>query len=74
MSKLELNRGTMMKSPAVNKRLTQKQKAVRSLTSRQTQLKVRHYLAATQAKNTQKAYQNDLAQFLRCGGKIPATP
>ncbi len=45
-----------------------------TLTSSGTRKKVREYLAATQAKNTQLAYQNDLAHFLRSGGKIPATP
>lgn len=45
-----------------------------TLTSNGTRKKVREYLAATQAKNTQLAYQNDLAHFLRSGGKIPATP
>ena len=45
-----------------------------TLTSNGVRKKVREYLAATQAKNTQLAYQNDLAHFLRSGGKIPATP
>ncbi len=45
-----------------------------TLTSSGTRKKVREYLAATQAKNTKLAYQNDLAHFLRSGGKIPATP
>ncbi|MDO8333666.1 MAG: tyrosine-type recombinase/integrase [Nitrosomonas sp.] len=45
-----------------------------NLTSNDTRKKVREYLAATQAKNTKLAYQNDLAHFLRSGGKIPATP
>ncbi|MEQ1779607.1 MAG: hypothetical protein ABL863_13790, partial [Nitrosomonas sp.] len=45
-----------------------------TLTSNGTRKKVREYLAATQAKNTQRAYQNDLVHFLRSGGKIPATP
>lgn len=45
-----------------------------TLTSSGTRKKVREYLAATQAKNTKLAYQNDLTHFLRSGGKIPATP
>jgi integrase len=45
-----------------------------TLTSNGVRKKVREYLAATQAKNTQLAYKNDLAHFLRSGGKIPATP
>lgn len=45
-----------------------------TLSSSGTRKKVREYLAATQAKNTQLAYQNDIVHFLRSGGKIPATP
>ena len=44
------------------------------LSSYGTRKKVRTYLAATQAKNTQLAYQSDIAHFLQSGGKIPATP
>ncbi|MBS0588893.1 MAG: site-specific integrase [Proteobacteria bacterium] len=44
------------------------------LSSHGTRKKVRTYLAATQAKNTQLAYQSDIAHFLKSGGKIPATP
>ncbi len=45
-----------------------------TLSSNHTRKKVREYLAATQAKNTQLAYQYDIAHFLKSGGKIPATP
>lgn len=45
-----------------------------TLSSIDTRKKVSEFLAATQAKNTQLAYQNDLAHFLKSGGKIPATP
>ncbi len=45
-----------------------------TLSSNHTRKKAREYLAATQAKNTQLAYQNDIAHFLKSGGKIPATP
>ena len=45
-----------------------------TLSSNHTRKKVREYLAATQAKNTQLAYQFDIAHFLKSGGKIPATP
>ncbi|PTQ77398.1 site-specific recombinase XerD [Nitrosomonas oligotropha] len=44
------------------------------LNSHGTRKKVHTYLAATQAKNTQLAYQSDIAHFLKSGGKIPATP
>ena len=48
---------------------------VRSLlTNAVAHRKVKQYLAATHAKNTQKAYQKDIEHFLQCGGKIPATP
>ena len=42
------------------------------LSSHGTRRKVREYLAATQAKNTQLAYRNDITHFLKSGGKIPA--
>ncbi len=45
-----------------------------TLSSNHTRKKVNEYLAATQAKNTQLAYQYDIAHFLKSGGKIPATP
>lgn len=45
-----------------------------TLTSNHTRKKINEYLAATQAKNTQLAYQYDIAHFLKSGGKIPATP
>jgi integrase len=44
-----------------------------TLSSNHTRKKVSEYLAATQAKNTQLAYRNDIAHFLKSGGKIPAT-
>ncbi len=44
------------------------------LSSQGTRNKIRTYLAATQAKNTQLAYRNDIAHFLKSGGRIPATP
>ena len=44
------------------------------LSNRDTRKKVRTYLAATQAKNTQLAYRSDIAHFLKSGGRIPATP
>lgn len=48
---------------------------IKSILSRHnSRRKVQEYLAATQAKNTQLAYQNDIAHFLKSGGKIPATP
>lgn len=45
-----------------------------TLSSNHTRKKVSEYLAATQARNTQLAYQYDIAHFLKSGGKIPATP
>jgi integrase len=47
---------------------------VKALSGGQVQQKVREYLAASMAKNTRKAYQNDIAHFLQCGGTIPTTP
>lgn len=44
------------------------------LSSNHTRKKVSEFLAATQARNTQLAYQYDIAHFLKSGGKIPATP
>lgn len=44
------------------------------LPSRQTRQKVKAYLAATMAKNTRLAYSSDVANFLRAGGQIPASP
>ena len=45
-----------------------------TLSSSHTRKKVSEFLAATQARNTQLAYQYDIAHFLKSGGKIPATP
>jgi len=45
-----------------------------TLSSNHTRKKVSEFLAATQARNTQLAYQYDIAHFLKSGGKIPATP
>lgn len=45
-----------------------------TLSNNHTRKKVREYLAATQARNTQLAYQYDIAHFLKSGGRIPATP
>ena len=45
-----------------------------TLSSYHTRKKVSEFLTATQAKNTQLAYRNDIAHFLKSGGKIPATP
>lgn len=61
------------KRPDVKQRAAP-QAVAQSLTSAQTQQMLKQYLAANQSKNTQIAYQNDVDHFLRCGGKIPATP
>jgi len=44
------------------------------LASEQCEANVRHYLEATLAENTLRAYRADLKQFTAWGGKIPATP
>jgi site-specific recombinase XerD len=44
------------------------------LNSRQLQIQVHEYLLAALSKNTQKAYQCDIAHFLQWGGHIPASP
>lgn len=55
-----------------NKVVAYQQSGVSS--DRQAVSKVRTYLQAALAKNTQKAYQKDLAHFVKWGGTIPATP
>ena len=58
----------------MNGAIMQNKLIVSQRSSRKLAPQVRQYLEASLSENTRRAYRNDLAHFLRWGGRIPATP